>query len=175
MRVTIEGDTRVAKIFQTMYENGVDTEPAMELVANRWVNLVHAGFKQQKDPWGKAWKANLRGGKILRDKGHLDSSISRRSSKTTATVGTNRCYAIAHQEGATITAGKPSHMSLCGYKTKAAKVLRFQIGDKWIMAKKVKIPRRAIFPDRKGGGLPKDWEEEAADMLVDHLSHGAKQ
>jgi len=174
MKVTIEGDRELFRALNGITRAGLNTAPAMQLIAETWRGLAQGGFRSGSDPYGNSWKAVHRNGQPLRDTGRLQRSIEGRGSKTRATTGTNVCYAIVHQEGATITADAGKHVGLCGTETKNAPWLRFKINGKWAASRKVVIPQRRIFPDEEGGGLPRNWEDDAAEILVGHLNKGAK-
>lgn len=169
MKATITGDSELLRALSGLEKAGLDTTPAMEVIALRWGELAKMGFRNSTNPYGSRWAPVRRGGKPLRDTGRLQRSLTHRSTRKTAAIGTNVCYAIVHQGGATIKASTNKHASLCGYQTKGAGFLRFQIGNAWVTALSVKIPQRAIFPDKALGGLPRTWEDDAAGALISHL------
>ncbi|MBS4773428.1 MAG: phage virion morphogenesis protein [Proteobacteria bacterium] len=59
-------------------------------------------FETEKDPEGKSWKPNLRGGKILTLHGYLCGSIIGQATKDYAEVGSVLEYSRIHQEGGVI-------------------------------------------------------------------------
>lgn len=97
-------------------------------------------FQLEKSPEGKPWRTSIRardqGGKTLTDTGRLKTSILATSDETGLAVGTNTIYAAAHQFGLKQT-----------IRPKKAKVLRFQIGGKWVSAKEVhqELPARPFL------------------------------
>jgi phage gpG-like protein len=82
-----------------------------------------------------------RSGKILTDTARLRNSIDYAVAGDTILVGSNAVYALIHQKGGEI---KPVHK----------KALKFKVGDKWIVAKKVTIKARPYLGISKA-----DWEE----------------
>lgn len=173
MEVDFTGDARLQNVLDAIHDAGIKLHPAMEIIARNWQNKVKLGFRGGVDPYGTPWRPlRFRSGQPLRDTGRLQQSVDTRSSDEQAATGTNVCYAIVHQEGTTVTAGKPPHMGLCGVMTKGANVLRFKASRGWMSAKKVEIPARQIFPSADRG-LPKAWENAAANALIKHLQKGA--
>jgi len=61
-------------------------------------------FQEEKEPSGKPWKANLRGGKILNFQGFLKDSITTNVEDDYVEIGSNLPYAGVHQTGAVIKA-----------------------------------------------------------------------
>lgn len=98
-------------------------------------------FRQGKGPDGRRWKSSkraiLEGGKTLVKTAQLRNSIHARSDASGFAVGTNAKHAATHQFG------EPGRI----IRARRKKALRFQIGDKWIMRKqvKVKIPGRPFL------------------------------
>jgi phage gpG-like protein len=92
----------------------------------------------------------------------MRNSIDKQISGNTLQVGTNVCYALTHQFGATVTAGKPTGSNLCGYTPKNAPRLAWSAGGAIHFAKSVTIPARPFMPVQPGGGgaLPQPWENE---------------
>ena len=135
---------------------------ALGTVANAIAEEIRLGFEDSTDPWGTPWKAlKFRAGQPLKDTGVLANSITHNiTSDTSAEVGTNICYAIVHQFGATVKADQPKgKQSLCGYVTKGAKRLAFSAGGSIIHAKSVTIPARPFMPIRNGAAdLPESWK-----------------
>lgn len=153
---------------------GANPSPAMRLISLSWKNKVLSGFDGGTNPYGTPWEPVLRNGRPLRDTGRLQRGIEADSSRSKAVTGTNVCYAIVHQEGATIRADAGEHLSLCGYQTKNSPWLRFKVNGRWAASRQVKIPQRQIFPDKAGGGLPVRWENDAADIIVAHLRKASR-
>lgn len=156
-----------------------DLSPAMEIGARLWLNRITRGFRAGTDPWGKSWAPlKQRRGQPLRDTGRLRNSIVAESDPRGFSIGTNTCYAIVHQFGATVRADQPAgRRSLCGYTTKGAKMLRWRTRDgHWHSAKEVEIPRRAFFPITEAGNLdpPGDWIDELLATLQRHIEGAAQ-
>lgn len=131
------------------------------------LDLITLGFDDQVDPWGNAWaplSQYSRNGQPLRDTGRLMASFAKEIDGNTLTVGTNVCYALPHQFGATVKAGQPAgQASLCGYQTTGAKRLAWSAGGSIHFAKSTTIPARAFLPIHPGqqdgaGELPSIWE-----------------
>ncbi len=59
-------------------------------------------FKEERDPEGKKWLPNQRGGQILTLKGYLRGSIVGQATADYAEVGTPLVYSAIHQFGGTI-------------------------------------------------------------------------
>jgi phage gpG-like protein len=68
------------------------------------LRLTNASFRGQRDPYGAGWKANLRGGRILRKSGDLSRTVFRLGGVDQFTIGFRAKYAGVHQNGATIRA-----------------------------------------------------------------------
>ena len=140
-------------------------------VGRRLLTRIRDGFRQSKDPWGQAWAPpRLRNGQPLRDTGRLANSFTVQSDNDQVTVGTNVCYAVVHQFGATITAQSPTGSNVCGYTPKGAPFLVFRTPGGFARKKQVKIPRRAMLPITQGGQaeLPDSW---AADVVTEIQTH----
>lgn len=121
---------------------------------------IELGFRATQDPYGQKWAGlKYRSGQPLSNTRRLRGSITPKPTKDGVTFGTNVCYAIVHQFGATIeaTPGKKGGSGICGYQRKGAPVLAFPTPGGWIRAKKVTIPARPFFPDQRG--MPKAWSQ----------------
>ena len=117
---------------------------------------VEMGFRNTTDPYGDKWQSlKYRSGQPLSDTGRLRNSISYEVQGDALVVGTNVCYAIVHQFGATVEATGKKGVGLCGESRKGASLLAFPTPGGWIRAKKVTIPARPIFPDSRG--MPPAW------------------
>jgi phage gpG-like protein len=130
----------------------------MEGVGRAIRTQVELGFRGAKDPYGVAWAGlKFRAGTPLSNTRRLRNSITYQADEGGVTVGTNVCYAIVHQFGATITAtpGVKGGTGLCGYQRKGKATLAFMTPGGWVNAKQVTIPARPFMPDQRG--LPKAW------------------
>lgn len=78
-----------------------DASPVMAQLAGVMHDAVEENFAQQGRPkWlGIKPRKGRAGGKILQDTGQLAASITQASDATSATVGTNKVYAVIHQFG----------------------------------------------------------------------------
>lgn len=175
---TVDGGPELAAVLARINAALSDLQPAMEIGARLWLNRIQLGFRAGRDPWGNRWAPlRQRRGQPLRDTGRLQRSFTTRSDATGFSIGTNTCYAIAHQFGATVRADQPAgRVSLCGYVTKGSPFLRWRTRDgKWHAAKQVTIPRRAMLPITEGGtlALPQDWVDDLAQTLERHIMGGA--
>jgi phage gpG-like protein len=146
-------------------DNAVAVEAILTQAGDTLIDLIGLGFTDQQDPWGNAWKPLSpwsRSGQPLRDTGRLMNSIASQIEGNKLTVGTNVCYGLVHQFGATVTAQKPTGNNICGYTPKGAPRLAWSAGGAIHYAKQVTIPARPFMPIREGGGdeLPARWEEE---------------
>jgi len=166
---TIKDEQAQAMLAQ-LVAKAEDTTPMLNLVGGALKSRVLRQFDKQQDPYGNPWKAlKLRAGQILRDTGALRNSIDYEIDGDAAVViGTKIPYAIVHQTGAHIVAGKPPHLSLGGYHTKGSPVLRWAVGGQTYVAKEVTIPKRPFLPTELGG-LPEDWSAEITNTLIDYL------
>jgi phage gpG-like protein len=140
-------------------------EAVLTQAGDTLIDLIGLTFNDQQDPWGNAWSPLSplsRSGQALLDTGRMRNSIDKQISGETLLVGTNVCYALTHQFGATVTAGKPTGSNLCGYVPKGAKRLAWSAGGAIHFAKSVTIPARPFMPVQPGGGgeLPEQWETE---------------
>jgi phage gpG-like protein len=140
-------------------------EAVLTQAGDTLIDLISLTFTDQEDPWGAAWaplSPLSRSGQALLDTGRMRNSIDKQISGNTLQVGTNVCYAMTHQFGATVTAGKPTGSNLCGYTPKNAPRLAWSAGGAIHFAKSVTIPARPFMPVQPGGGgaLPQPWENE---------------
>lgn len=110
-------------------------------------------FETEKDPEGKNWKPNQRGGKILTLHGYLCGSIIGQATKDYAEVGSALIYAAIHQYGGTI-------------KAKVQNFLKFNVGGRWASKKSVTIPARSYL------GLSKQDEVNIGNT-VENFINGA--
>lgn len=110
-------------------------------------------FEEERDPDGKSWKPNLRGGRILTLHGYLCGSIIGQATKDYAEVGSTLVYAAIHQYGGLI-------------KGKVQNFLKFNIGGRWASKKAVSIPARPYL------GISKQ-DEAAIGLEVEKFINGA--
>lgn len=164
-------DVNVAKALEGFAEATSNRKQMLEGVGRRLLTRIREGFRSSSDPWGKAWAPpRLRRGQPLRDTGRLANSFVTDSTNDEVQVGTNVCYAVVHQFGATITAGQPTGNNVCGYTPKGAPFLIFRTPGGFARKKQVTIPRRAMLPIRENGQaeLPETW---AADVVTEIQTH----
>jgi phage virion morphogenesis protein len=160
-------------------EDALSTEAILTQAGDTLIDLIGLGFTDQQDPWGNAWaplSARSRSGQPLRDTGRLMNSIDKQISGNTLTVGTNVCYGLVHQFGATVTAQKPTGNNICNYTPKGAKRLAWSAGGAIHFAKSVTIPARPFMPIQPGGGgeLPASWDDEIGESIASMIQRAIK-
>lgn len=107
--------------------------------------------EEKTAPDGAPWQPNTQGTSILMLTGqHLLSSVASFSSATEAVWGAAWEYAHVHQDGMTIV-------------PKEAEALAFQLGGKFVNAKKVTIPARPFV------GVSAENAREIVDIVTDHF------
>lgn len=123
-------------------------------------------FQTEKGPDDKKWKPSARarqeGGKTLSKSAGMKNSIKTKSDASGFAVGTNKIYAATHQ------LGEPGRKITIRAKT--SKGLVFQIGDRWIRKKQVKV--NVKIPARPFLGLSDDDLQEIKAALEDILGEG---
>ncbi|WP_019024057.1 MULTISPECIES: phage virion morphogenesis protein [unclassified Thioalkalivibrio] len=148
--------------------------PALQAINRRLLTLIQDGFRTGTDPWGRQWAPlAVRQGQPLRDTGRLRNSFTGYATASEAVVGTNVCYALVHQFGATIHAQRPSGNNVCGYTPKGSPFLTFKVPGGYARKKSVEIPRRAMLPISESGQatLPDRWASEVLDTLHRHMEN----
>lgn len=123
-----------------------------KLLGIKTLELTQDCFRNEKDPYGKAWAPiTHRTGKIQRDTGRLMASIrSRAQGGVGFKTSTDVEYARQRNYGGTI-------------KPKNARMLRFKIGNKTVVAKSVTQPARMFFPS-ESIGIPAAWMRQYAEL-----------
>lgn len=116
------------------------------------------GFALERDPYGRPWKRSARaaaqGGQTLSDTARLRRSFTTRSvTERGFILGTNVRYAKIHQTGGVI-------------RPKGKKALRFKIGSRYVMAKKVVIPKRMMLPEGTLGGI---WDQAFQNAAIGYM------
>ncbi|MBK8157985.1 MAG: phage virion morphogenesis protein [Rhodospirillaceae bacterium] len=131
-----------------------DPQPIMDAIGAGLVTSTQMRFEQEQGPDGNPWPRSIRaiaeGGSTLRKSARLYQSITHRATASQVEVGTNVIYAAVHQFGAKIVA-------------KAAKGLRFKIGDMWVTKRSVTIPARPFL------GIGAGDREMIVDVIADAL------
>ncbi len=150
--IRLEGDTR-AMLRKIRSFSEIDRRSINAALAESVRESTLERFRQSKGPDGKKWKSSIRanqeGGRTLVQTAQLRNSIHARSDATGFAVGTNVKHAATHQFG------EPGRT----IRARKKKALRFQIGDKWIYRKQVRI----TIPARPFLGLS---EEDMQDMKI---------
>jgi phage gpG-like protein len=152
-------------------EDALSTEAILTSAGDTLVDLISLTFTDQEDPWGAAWaplSPLSRSGQALLDTGRLRNSIAKQISGNTLLVGSDVCYGLVHQFGATVTAQKPTGSNVCGYTPKGAPRLAWSAGGAIHYAKQVTIPARPFMPihPEGGGELPYSWDEELSGSIA---------
>lgn len=154
INVSVSGDTNTLFKQLKKYEE-VDTAGTMRAIAEGLRTSTMERFDKSLSPEGKKWKTSIRasidGGKTLVKTTELKTSIRAEADKSGLAVGTNNIYAATHQFGVSRRTIQP----------RKAKVLRFQIGGKWVSARKVTIS----IPARPFLGISEEDDAEIKDML----------
>lgn len=112
--------------------NQVQKEEIMDEIAFYMENQMRIRFDNEEDYQGKKWeKLKYRTGKALNKTGQLKGSLgtATRVDNDTLAIFTNLKYAKLHDEGGIIV-------------PKNKKSLKFKIGDKWYICKKITVPKR---------------------------------
>ena len=135
-------DEQVRRAFNQLSWTVKNTLPIMNAVGTALVEGTHQRFENGTGPDGAAWAplnpgyaAGKRGPGILRESGNrggLMGSITRRASKDSVEVGTNKVYAAIHQFGGTIS-------------SKSGGYLSFAIGGQFVRVRSVTIPARPFI------------------------------
>jgi len=163
----ISADTSpLVKAFQEAAKK-VAGKAILASAADSLVNDIGWTFRSGTDPWGSVWAPlKFRAGQPLNDTGRLKNSIDSEVTNDYAIVGTNVCYGIVHQYGATVTAGKPTGSNICGYQPKGAKLLHWETNGIHHFAKSVHIPARPFMPIHGGSvDLPDAWERSMIESI----------
>lgn len=156
--IRLDGDTR-AMLRRIRSLSEIDRRSINAALAEGVRESTLERFRQSKGPDGRRWKSSkrtlLEGGKILVKTAQLRNSIQARSDASGFAVGTNAKHAATHQFG------EPGRT----IRVRRKKALRFQIGDKWIMRKQVKIK----IPARPFLGLSEKDMQEMKDTVEDFI------
>lgn len=164
-------DQRITAALDRLIQEGADRTALMRAAGENLVSNVLLGFDQGVSPYGEAWDPpKYRDGQPLRDSDRLRNSIEASLAVTpeTAELGTNVCYGVVHQFGATIEATPgAAGTTLCGTTKTGAKALHWtDASGAHHFAKRVVIPPREFLPL---DGLPGDWESDLIDVLEQKL------
>lgn len=131
-------------------------KPLLKDCAEVLVSGTLKRFIDERDPEGKPWAPVPRRGKILSDTAALQKSIDSAVTEDSVMVGTNKEYAITHQEGATI-------------KPKKGKYLKFKTPDGgFVSVKEVTIKKRSFI------GVSQDDLKNLRETMADHLMRAFK-
>lgn len=156
-------DARVQTALAALQAAIAQPQQALDEIGAVVAENVRLGFDQSEDPYGRPWKAVLRGGQPLRDTGMLANSFTHEVRGNAVAVGSNRTVtydgrshnlADIHQFGRTIRPVK-------------AKLLRFKINGQFVSALETKIPARPMLPT---GGWPDEWAADVAAIVDDYLA-----
>lgn len=143
MKITIKTGG-VAKAISSLSATLADMTPIMQQVAGEMLAALEKNFDTEGARLGEKWKqserAKTKGGLTLQDTGGLASSMVKKVTPNSAEVGTNwggyegvpGRIAMLHNFGGVIVPVK-------------AKALRYKVGDRWVTAKKVTMPKREFM------------------------------
>jgi phage virion morphogenesis protein len=98
--ILVDGEVRAALTRLELASRNMGD--AMKAIAASLADEVEENFEQQGRPRWQALKnpsEKRQGGRILQDSGQLAASISTRSNRNMAMVGTNKVYGAIHQFG----------------------------------------------------------------------------
>lgn len=112
-------------------------------------------FQEEKEPSGKPWKANLRGGKILNFQGFMKDSITTYAEDDYVEIGSNLPYAGVHQTGAVI-------------KARFSRFLQFCVNGRWARKSSVEIQARPYL------GISKDDEKRIQLCIGDFMTEALR-
>ena len=154
----------LANKIRQLTSSGFKTEVSKALGATAWAQTLE-GFRDSRDPYGQPWKPlKLRAGKPLIDTGQMRQSVSMEPTSNGFRLRIGVKHAKTHQYGAEIT-------------PKRARMLSWKTASKRYFAKRVRIPRRQMFPERSTGGLGPIWtaafNKTASGLLRRHLGKAA--
>lgn len=135
------------------------------------LNQVAECFEGERDPYGRPWKPNRRGGRILRDTGRLLNSRSARVTAAGFELTFAAVYAAIHNFGGTIVPRAGGWLTFPYATQRGGKKRR----GGWAKVRSVTIPRRQFVPDAPNLGpiwLPA-FQEAAALELARQLRKGS--
>lgn len=151
----------LASMLDAAHARALDLSPLMDRIGMAMETTVHERFEAEEDADGAKWTPSIRakeeGGQTLRDRGHLDNSITHRAGAAEVEIGSNLIYAAPNFFGATITA-------------KGDGYLKFSLpgGLGFRSVKSVTIPARN--PLGIGGDDEETMEELTADYILGDLA-----
>jgi phage virion morphogenesis protein len=149
-------DREVNDLLDQLQQRASNLSPAMRQIGEAITSNVKLGFREGRDPWGRAWEPltettisrRRRGSSFpLRDTGTLANSIN---------------YQLQGSDGVRI--GPSDHAGKAGmHQFGGTTSPRSMFPNK-------QIPARPYLPIRGGGvDLPGTWQEEVIDILQEHL------
>lgn len=156
--IRLEGDTQ-AMLRRIRGFSEIDRRSINAALAEGVRESTLERFRQSKGPDGRRWKSSkrvlLEGGKTLVNTAQLRNSIHARSDASGFAVGTNVKYAATHQFG------DPGRT----IRARRKKVLRFQVGGKWVSKKQVRV----TIPARPFLGLSDEDMQEMKATVEDFI------
>lgn len=156
--IRLEGDTR-AMLSRIRGFSEIDRRSINAALAEGVRESTLERFRQSKGPDGRRWQSSkrviLEGGKTLVKTAQLRNSIHARSDASGFAVGTNVKYAATHQFG------EPGRT----IQARRKKVLRFQVGGKWVSKKQVRV----TIPARPFLGLSDEDMQEMKATVEDFI------
>lgn len=147
-------DRRIQDVLTRLIATGQSLEPVMRGIADYGETSTQGRFKTETAPDGSKWKPNLRGGKILKQRMHLQDSITRDSGEDFAEWGsdTSVTYAAIHQFGGVI---RPKNKPYLTFKVP---------GGGFRRVKQVTIPARPFV------GINADDEANILDIITNNIA-----
>lgn len=143
--ILVDGEVRAALTRLELASRNMGD--AMKAIAASLADEVEENFEQQGRPrWSplKNPSEKRQGGRILQDSGQLAASVSTRSDRSTAMVGTNKVYGAIHQFGGQAGRGR-----------------------------KVTIVARPFLPVTASGELQPEAKTEVLATILRHLQNAA--
>lgn len=153
MTVKLQGDAK--RLTKAMQQLGrVNFTALHKEIGEVVLSSTQERFKTQKGPDGRRWKPSGRvaatGGQTLSDTRDLRNSLTVKATAKKAEVGTNKRYALVHQEGKLIRARRKPF-------------LKFRTATGWVQTKQVKMPARPFL------GISSEDRQEIKVVIRDHL------
>lgn len=143
--ILVDGEVRAALTRLELASRNMGD--AMKAIAASLADEVEENFEQQGRPRWQALKnpsEKRQGGRILQDSGQLAASISTRSNRNMAMVGTNKVYGAIHQFGGQAGRGR-----------------------------KVTLVARPFLPVTASGELQAEAKTEVLATILRHLQNAA--
>lgn len=153
--LSVQGQARLERQLHGLYVRTGDIHELMDRIGMVLETSTLERFDEERGPDGQKWTPSFRaeqeGGKTLTDTAGLRLSVRYLASADRVEIGSNKIYARAHNEGATITA-------------KSGRGLAFMLGGELRIVRSVKLPKRQFL------GLSRDDAEEIEAQFNDYVA-----